>query len=152
MLAAKKIRMTAMPEMVSMFNGMGGACAALISIVEFNHLMKNLHWTVYPPLSSLGSNRIEAIPGGELLIILAGLIIGSVSFAGSMIAWAKLNGSIKDFSFRGQHIVNMILLAAAFALSALIIYKTQSISLGSDPSASDLVNLQFFTAFPKLLF
>jgi len=37
-LAAKKIKMTAMPEMVSMFNGMGGACAALISIVEFNHL------------------------------------------------------------------------------------------------------------------
>ena len=39
-LAAKKVKMTAMPEMVSMFNGMGGACAALISIVEFNHLIK----------------------------------------------------------------------------------------------------------------
>src|SRR5689334_12062117 len=38
-LAAKKVKMTAMPEMVSMFNGMGGACAALISIVEFNHLV-----------------------------------------------------------------------------------------------------------------
>ena len=37
-LAAKKVKMTAMPEMVSLFNGMGGACAALISIVEFNHL------------------------------------------------------------------------------------------------------------------
>src|SRR5258705_8644974 len=36
-LAAKKVKMTAMPEMVSMFNGMGGACAALISIGEFNH-------------------------------------------------------------------------------------------------------------------
>ena len=40
-LAAKKVKMTAMPEMVSMFNGMGGACAALISIVEFNHLIKH---------------------------------------------------------------------------------------------------------------
>ncbi len=39
-LAAKKVKMTAMPEMVSMFNGMGGACAALISIVEFNHFTK----------------------------------------------------------------------------------------------------------------
>ncbi len=39
-LAAKKVKMTAMPEMVSMFNGMGGACAALISIVEFSHLQK----------------------------------------------------------------------------------------------------------------
>jgi H+-translocating NAD(P) transhydrogenase subunit beta len=37
-LAAKKVKMTSMPEMVSMFNGMGGACAALISLVEFNHL------------------------------------------------------------------------------------------------------------------
>ena len=41
-LAAKKVKMTAMPEMVSMFNGMGGACAALISIVEFNHLSHNM--------------------------------------------------------------------------------------------------------------
>src|SRR6185295_19172912 len=38
-LAAKKVKMTAMPEMVSMFNGMGGACAALISIVEFDHFV-----------------------------------------------------------------------------------------------------------------
>ena len=38
-LAARKVKMTAMPEMVSIFNGMGGACAALISIVEFNHLL-----------------------------------------------------------------------------------------------------------------
>ena len=41
-LAAKKVKMTAMPEMVSMFNGMGGACAALISIVEFNHIVIKL--------------------------------------------------------------------------------------------------------------
>ena len=40
-LAAKKVKMTAMPEMVSLFNGMGGACAALISIVEFDHIAKN---------------------------------------------------------------------------------------------------------------
>src|SRR3954465_6466744 len=45
-LAAKRVKMTTMPEMVSMFNGMGGACAALISIVEFNHLTKLLG---YPP-------------------------------------------------------------------------------------------------------
>src|SRR6476660_7884575 len=58
-LAAKKIKMTAMPEMVSMFNGMGGACAALISIVEFNHLIKHPRFgefTIYPPLSELGGH------------------------------------------------------------------------------------------------
>src|SRR5688572_564225 len=41
-LAAKKVKMTAMPEMVSLFNGMGGACAALISLVEFNHLQDSI--------------------------------------------------------------------------------------------------------------
>src|SRR4051812_26425259 len=40
--AAKKVQMTAMPEMVSLFNGMGGACAMLISIVEYRHIMKNI--------------------------------------------------------------------------------------------------------------
>src|SRR5580693_4751598 len=69
-LAAKKVKMTAMPEMVSLFNGMGGACAALISISEFH---------------DLGANTIpgwEMPEGGEskLLIIFLGLIIGSISF------------------------------------------------------------------------
>src|SRR5947208_2575248 len=40
-LAAKKVKMTAMPEMVSLFNGMGGACAALISLLEFHHNVGN---------------------------------------------------------------------------------------------------------------
>ena len=106
-LAAKKVKMTAMPEMVSMFNGMGGACAALISIVEFNHL---LH--AYPT---------SDLPVGIVLIILLGLIIGSISFAGSMIAWGKLNGKVKDFSFKGQHIFNILLLLIILGLAAYII-------------------------------
>src|SRR5436189_1612677 len=93
-LAAKKVKMTAMPEMVSMFNGMGGACAALISIVEFNRLLN------HPPMGSPGGDYLHInLPKGELLIILLGLMIGSISFAGSMIAWGKLNGRIKDYSF-----------------------------------------------------
>src|SRR3954471_22224151 len=88
-LAAKKVKMTSMPEMVSLFNGMGGACAALISITEFNHLSDSL------ALAVGGDGEVRL----TLLIIFAGLIIGSVSFAGSMIAWGKLNGKVKDFSF-----------------------------------------------------
>jgi len=114
-LAAKKIKMTAMPEMVSMFNGMGGACAALISIVEFNHLSES----IYPPLNQGGLN--VSFPLSTLIIILAGLIIGSVSFAGSMIAWGKLNGSIKDFSFPGQHIVNSIVLLLILGLAIFLL-------------------------------
>lgn len=125
-LSAKKVKMTAMPEMVSMFNGMGGACAALISIVEFNHLLhdQSSGFTIYPPLSRLGENEISVtFPVGQLIIILLGLIIGSVSFAGSMIAWGKLAGKVKDFSFRGQHIFNIILLMAILGLATFIVVK-----------------------------
>lgn len=103
-LMAKRVKMTSMPEMVSLFNGMGGACAALISIIEFRHLAHSTVLSEANPMS--------------LLIIMLGLIIGSVSFAGSMIAWGKLNGSIKDFAFKGQHIINIILLLLTLLLAA----------------------------------
>ncbi len=105
--AAKKVKMTAMPQMVSIFNGMGGACAALISLVEFNHLVNNSE---------------SSVNLGMLSIILLGLIIGSVSFAGSMIAWGKLNGNIKkDFSFLGQQFVNIGILLAILGLSIFLV-------------------------------
>jgi NAD(P) transhydrogenase subunit beta len=125
-LAAKKVKMTAMPEMVSMFNGMGGACAALISVVEFNHLIHQppfTGYTVYPPLSVFGDDSMGGpeYPYGKVLIIALGLIIGSVSFAGSMIAWGKLNGKVKDFSFKGQHIFNIALLLIILGLASYLI-------------------------------
>lgn len=120
-LAAKKVKMTAMPEMVSLFNGMGGACAMLISIVEFNHISHSF---------TIGGDQgfkdvmgaIPVISRGHILIIMLGLIIGSVSFAGSIIAWGKLNGKIKDFSFKGQHIINLVLLAVALILAGTLIF------------------------------
>ena len=113
-LAAKKVKMTAMPEMVSLFNGMGGACAALISIVEFSHLATSQVPGHYAMIYPEGFR-------GTVIIILLGLIIGSVSFAGSMIAWGKLNGSVKDFSFKGQHIFNIVLLLVILALAIYLV-------------------------------
>lgn len=121
-LAAKKVKMTAMPEMVSLFNGMGGACAMLISIVEFNHLADKL---VFGYAGAY-------LPEGEdvsLLIILLGLIIGSVSFAGSIIAWGKLNGRIKDFSFKGQHFISIFLLLIIIAFAVYL--SNRGLSLNS---------------------
>ncbi len=115
--AAKRVKMTAMPEMVSLFNGMGGACAALISLVEFDHLA-HLDPIMAGVLLMAGA---ETAVKGFLLIIVLGLLIGSVSFAGSIIAWGKLNGSIKDFSFKGQHIFNILLLAIIVLLAAYLI-------------------------------
>jgi H+-translocating NAD(P) transhydrogenase subunit beta len=117
-LAAKKVKMTAMPEMVSLFNGMGGACAALISLVEFDHISSTILYTDYSSIQP------------TVLIIVLGLIIGSVSFAGSMIAWGKLNGKVSDLSFPGQNILNLLLLAIALILGGyLIINPDQSFIL-----------------------
>lgn len=127
-LAAKKVKMTAMPEMVSLFNGMGGACAMLISIVEFNHLNNALH----PSQGEFASVEIHlnGSLSAVLLIIMAGLIIGSVSFAGSIVAWGKLNGKVKDFSFKGQHIFNIVLLLIIFSFAAYIIgWQPENLSM-----------------------
>lgn len=130
-ITARKVQMTAMPEMVSLFNGMGGACAALISIVEFGRLHAGPSlsggFTMYPPLSALGDDSAPklhlqfGVPTGELLIILLCVIIGSISFAGSVIAWAKLNGRIKDIAFKGQHVTNLGLLAVILALAGYVL-------------------------------
>jgi proton-translocating NAD(P)+ transhydrogenase subunit beta len=115
-LAAKKVKMTSMPEMVSLFNGMGGACAALISISEFKHLSIALGGDLI-----INSTVDYSSYQPTVLIIVLGLIIGSVSFAGSMIAWGKLNGKVKDFSFPGLNILTMILLAVAIGLGAWLV-------------------------------
>lgn len=100
-MAAKKVQMTAMPEMVSLFNGMGGACAMLISLIEYN--------------------KPEAHPVGQLTIIVLGMFIGTVSFAGSIIAWGKLNGKIKDKSIAGGQAINFLLLGAMVVLAVCVI-------------------------------
>ncbi|MGN6568301.1 MAG: NAD(P)(+) transhydrogenase (Re/Si-specific) subunit beta, partial [Flavipsychrobacter sp.] len=100
-LAAKKVKMTSMPEMVSLFNGMGGACAMLISLVEYH--------------------KAEVSSTGRLLVIVLGMVIGTVSFAGSMIAWGKLNGRIKDKTIPAGQVINFALLIGIIALAIIVI-------------------------------
>jgi NAD(P) transhydrogenase subunit beta len=111
-LAAKKVQMTAMPEMVSLFNGMGGACAMLISIIEFQHITHSANQT--------------PVPLGELATIIIAMIIGSVSFAGSIIAWGKLSGKVKDKSFGFQQFINIGLLAVILVLAAMAVINTDA--------------------------
>ena len=115
-LAAKKVKMTAMPEMVSLFNGMGGACAALISAAEFYHIYM-LH------LDAPDTPFADLATAGHYITIVAGAIIGTISYTGSIIAWGKLNGRVKDFSFKGQHIVNMIVMVLVI-VSAVFAYHS----------------------------
>ena len=116
-LSAKKVKMTAMPEMVSLFNGMGGACAALISAAEFYHIFKAHQGNPDVPFAELASV-------GHYITIVAGAIIGTISYTGSIIAWGKLNGRVKDFSFKGQHIVNMIVLVLVIIASVFAYQST----------------------------
>ena len=115
---AKKVQMTKMPELVSLFNGMGGASAALIGLIEFHHYS-----------------------GQQLSIftILGGVIIGSISFSGSMIAWAKLNGTLsKPMRLPQYNLVNNILLLAILIFASIIVFL---------PLESELfVYLLFFAA------
>jgi len=121
-LVAKKVKMTAMPELVSFFNGMGGACAALISMVEFDYL--------YREYRTVGSLFSDVAPLGHYLAIIAGTIIGSVSFIGSMIAWGKLAGKFKDYAFKGQHLFNTIILILVLAAAVLTYFsKTENANI-----------------------
>lgn len=104
-MIAKKVQMTAMPEMVSLFNGMGGACAMLISIVEYNHLQHSGHTAGV----------------GIMIVIVLGMIIGTVSFAGSMVAWGKLAGKINDRTVPAAQIINFLLFGGLIALSIMAI-------------------------------
>ena len=107
-VSAKKVKMTAMPEMVSIFNGMGGACAALISAAEFYHI-----YEAHKATPEVAFADIVSV--GTYLTIVAGAIIGTISYIGSILAWGKLNGRVKDYSFKGQHIVNLVILAMVIA-------------------------------------
>ena len=100
-IAAKKVQMTSMPELVSLFNGMGGACAMLISLIEFRK----------PELKNTG----------ELIVIVLGMLIGTVSFAGSMIAWGKLNGRIKDRAIPGAQVINFLLFGGMIIMAVMVI-------------------------------
>ena len=100
-VAARKVRMTAMPQMVALFNGVGGGAAALISLAEFPNRT--------PDPGTLKTDISIAI--------MLSAIIGSISFAGSMVAFAKLQELIRGrpIVYPGQQVVNGLLFAAVLA-------------------------------------
>jgi NAD(P) transhydrogenase subunit beta len=103
-VGARRVKMTAMPQMVALFNGVGGGSAALISLVEFHGVWANA--------GQVGVER------GVSTVLSA--LIGSISFAGSMIAFAKLQELLsgRPITYPGQQFVNAALFAGALALGA----------------------------------
>ena len=107
---ARTVQMTAMPQMVALFNGMGGATAALVSVAEFVRL------------TSVG----EFVGRGETTSIVLGTIIGAISFTGSLIAFGKLQEMLpgKPVQFPLQRLLNGLLLLAIVALGVSIVLGT----------------------------
>jgi NAD(P) transhydrogenase subunit beta len=110
-VAARRVKMTAMPQMVALFNGVGGGAAALIALAELHRI-----------LPEPGRPKIDI----ALAIALSGLI-GAISFAGSMIAFAKLQELIRGrpITYTGQQFVNLALLAVCVALTVTLVSGIQ---------------------------
>jgi H+-translocating NAD(P) transhydrogenase subunit beta len=103
--AARLVPITAMPQMVAMFNGVGGAAAAVISLAEYLHDLP------------------VGVPVEKGIPVVFALVVGCVSFSGSMLAFAKLQELMtgRPVMYPGQQVVNGILAAAILALGTLVV-------------------------------
>jgi H+-translocating NAD(P) transhydrogenase subunit beta len=109
--SGRKVAMTAMPQMVALYNGMGGGAAGSIAAMEL-----------------FGSHARGII---QLGVTLLGAIIGAVSLSGSLIAWAKLQGVLnKPLRIKGQQIINAVVMLITLAVGFYIIFIAQN---GSTP-------------------
>jgi len=110
-VGARRVKMTAMPQMVALFNGVGGGAAALIALAEFHNLV--------PEPGRVGVD--------ETVAILLSALIGSVSFAGSMVAFAKLQDLVsgRPIVYPGQKVGNALLLGLAVVLGVAIVFGPQ---------------------------
>jgi NAD(P) transhydrogenase subunit beta len=114
--SGKKVAMTDMPQMIALYNGMGGGAAGAIAAVEL--LKGDFHSQTFLTLAVLGA------------------LIGSVSFSGSLIAFAKLQGLIRrPMRFPGQQYFNLVVFLVALGLGATLIFN---------PESAGLVILAFF--------
>ncbi len=107
-ISGKKVAITDMPQMVALYNGMGGGSAAAIGAVELL--------------------RFSAAGGAPSMVTLVlgvvGALIGAVSLAGSIIAWAKLDGRMdKRYTFPGQQLFNLAVFGAALVLGGMVIHS-----------------------------
>ena len=106
-VGARSVKMTAMPQMVALFNGVGGGAVALIALAEFHNL----------------APEAGGLEGEESVAILLSALIGSISFAGSLIAFAKLQELLsgRPIVYPGQQFVNGAVLLAALVLGGAIV-------------------------------
>jgi NAD(P) transhydrogenase subunit beta len=116
-LGARRVPMTAMPQMVAIFNGAGGGAAAVVALAEFLHDTGN------------GSGELLSLP--FMIATLLGAVIGSVSLTGSIIAFGKLQGIVaaRPVKYPGSQIVTGVLLLALVGLGVYLAAIANSVPL-----------------------
>lgn len=121
-VAAKKVEMTEMPELVALFNGFGGIASALVALGELSKFYSS---TLYE-VGSVTESVWASFP-----IIGLSILIGSITFSGSMVAFGKLSGKIsgKAITFGGQNAVNALMLLCSIALIIALGVMPENISL-----------------------
>jgi NAD(P) transhydrogenase subunit beta len=123
-LAGKRVAMTAMPQMVAIYNGMGGGAAGAIAAVE------------------LFGNKTQGAT--QLIVTILGALIGAVSMSGSVIAWAKLDGELKrPLRFPGQQIFNGVAMLATLVVGGYLVVVSLA---GGTPPMPGLIGLFFACA------
>lgn len=115
-VSARRIQMTAMPQMVSMFNGLGGACAVVLALVEI----------------FLYYNGERSLDTGQLVIVFSTLLIGGVAFTGSLLAFGKLQGIVSDsaLTLPKHNLINQFMLLALIVLGVMLVIQGESAGLG----------------------
>lgn len=114
-LAATRVPMTGMPEMVAIFNGLGGLASLLIGLVEFVKIY-TVEGGVDVYLSNLAAQSGVTVPAWfAALAIALTILIGGITFTGSLVAWGKLSEKLpgQPISFPGSGILNIVLLLVA---------------------------------------
>jgi NAD(P) transhydrogenase subunit beta len=103
-IIARKIQMTAVPQMVALFNGLGGGASALVALAEYNRLA--------------GELRIDVI-----ISMVVSLFIGAITFTGSLVAFGKLQGLVRTAPvvFKGQRLLNILLFTLFLTMGIIVI-------------------------------
>jgi NAD(P) transhydrogenase subunit beta len=116
-IGARRVPMTAMPQMVAIFNGAGGGAAAVVAVSEF--------------LTATSESGGELLPIIPVIATLLGAVIGSVSLTGSVIAFGKLQGFIaaRPVTYPGSRLVAAALLAALLIMAVALAFVTNDVTL-----------------------
>ena len=117
MVASKRVQMTGMPEMVALFNGFGGLASLLVGWGTYQVVADSMGvgWGAPAQDAAMAAKFMSDIGGSfSSAAIYLAILIGGVTFTGSVIAWGKLSGAVtqKPVLFAGQNIVNFLIVLA----------------------------------------